>query len=123
MYWGIPVAFAGLMLGGLWLIRDSIGVRVSEGVNLDSPPDGTDIRPGWTSALAREACLGLSDLALRRAVIEKLVFTQPARLHRGVWTLEGVLTLSHAPKNLKYATFICRFDSIGDEFSVNPPNL
>jgi|GEM_PF-6012666 len=63
------------------------------------------------------------DLAIRRAVVEEMFFTQPARLEQGVWTLKGMLWLSNAPKNLKYASFTCRFTSHADEFSVDPPDL
>ncbi|MBZ9750433.1 hypothetical protein K7W42_06110 [Deinococcus sp. HMF7604] len=73
---------------------------------------------GWTPRLARKACISLATLAVRRADIRQVVFTQPARFREGSWTLTGVLQLQYAPSGLTRAPFICQFTPGADLFEV-----
>ncbi|GBF05058.1 hypothetical protein DAERI_030224 [Deinococcus aerius] len=72
---------------------------------------------------AREHCRSLAFLAVRRAEVKQLVYTQPARYREGAWTLGGFVSLAHAPNGLRRAPLVCTFTKDADLFSTQPNSL
>lgn len=83
---------------------------------------GTELA-GWTPGVAREHCRSLAFLAVRRAEVKQLVYTQPARYREGAWTLKGFVRLAHAPNGMKSAPFVCTFTKSSDLFTIEPVSL